>query len=175
VIEIATRLNVLPHSRLGARPLMERVLPHVQLNQLPSSSDMEELVDRCLEIPRVRSKQSRMASPGSHALYLADAFAAGPPAAFIDGNEFCHIHPLPHGNIHLTLPRNLRDEVLRLGWGEPHPIANSGILTTLVTLYAPRDREDLGMILFLIVRSCEFALGKLRGGQTGERSLRESP
>lgn len=169
-----TRLTVLPHSRLGARPRMHRALPHLQLDQLPPADAMEELVERSLEIPYVRSKQSRMACPGSHALYLADQFAAGPPEAFIDDHEFCHLHPLPEGSIHLTLPKILRDEVVRLGWGERHPIAQAGILTTLVTVYAPRDRHELNAVLGLIVQSCEFAQGKLQVLNGREHSLRDS-
>jgi hypothetical protein len=140
---------------------MQYALPHLQLDQLPQPETMEELIERALGIPHVRSKQSRMASPRTHALYLADEFAAGPPEAFIDDHEFCHLHPMPAGSIHLTLPRILRDEVVFLGWGQPHPIAEAGILTTLVTVYAPRDREELDTVLSLIEQSCQFAQGEL--------------
>jgi len=175
LIAMLTRLTVLPHSRVGARPRMQRALPHLQLDQLPPAETMEELVERSLEIPCVRSKQSRMASPNSHALYLDDEFAAGPPEAFIDEHEFCHLHPLPEGGIHLTLPKILREEVVRLGWGERHPIAEAGILTTLVTVYAPRDRQEISTVLSLIVQSCQFARGRLQDLYGDERSLREAP
>ena len=168
-----TTLAVLPHARFGARPRMHRPLPHVQLNQLPPVEALDELVERCLQIPGVRSRQSRMASPDSHALHLADAFASGPPEAFIDDHEFCHLHPLPECSIHLTLPKVLRAEVVRLGWGERHPIAESGLLTTLVTVYAPRDCQELETVLGLIGQSCEFAQGKLGAFYGDERSLRE--
>jgi hypothetical protein len=173
-IAMSTRLTVLPHARLGSRPRMKRSLPHLQLDQLPSAEALEELVERSLEIPCVRSKQSRMASPRSHALYLSDACAAGPPEAFIDEHEFCHLHPLPEGSIHLTLPKVIREDVVRLGWGERHPIAEVGILTHLVTVYAPRDREELDAVLGLIVQSCLFARGKLQDFCGEERSLREA-
>jgi hypothetical protein len=153
---------------------MQPALPHLQLNQLPPAETLEELVERSLEIPYVRSKQSRMASPRSHALYLADEFAAGPPEAFIDDHEFCHLHPMPEGSIHLTLPRILREEVVSLGWGEPHPIAEAGVLATLVTVYAPRDRQELRAVLGLIVQSYRFALGKLQVLHGHERCLPEA-
>jgi len=162
MIATLTRVAVLPPSRLGQRPLVQRGLPHLQLDQLPPAGTMEELVERSLEIPHVRTRQSRMASPGSYALYLADEFAGGPPEAFIDDHEFCHLHPLPEGSIHLTLPGILRQEVVRLGWGERHPIARAGILTALVTVYAPRDRQELDVVLDLIMQSCQFAQGKLQ-------------
>ena len=103
-----------------------------------------------------------MASPQSYALYLSDPLALGPPEAFIDGHEFCHLHPLPEGGIHLTLPRILRDEVLRLGWGERHPVAEVCILPALVTVYAPRNPEELEAVLGLVVQSCAFAQGKMQ-------------
>jgi hypothetical protein len=174
VIAMLTILAVLTHSRFGSRPRMHRLLPHVQLDQLPPAEALEELLESCLKIPGVRSKQSRMASPDSHALYLADAVAAGPPEAFIDGHEFCHLHPLPGCSIHLTLPRVLGDQVVRLGWGERHPIAAAGILPTLVTVYAPRDCQELGIVLSLVVQSCQFAQGKLEASYGGQHSPRES-
>lgn len=163
-----TKVAVLPPSRFGPRPRTLRALPHFQLDQLPPVGAMEELWDQCLKIPHVRARQSRMASPQSSALYLADEFALGPPEAFIDEHEFCHLHPLPESSIHLTLPFVLREEVVRLGWGERHPIAEAGILTTLVTVYAPRDCTELTAVLGLVEQSCQFAQGKLQvlhGGQ----------
>jgi hypothetical protein len=165
--------KVVPHARVGPRPCMHRTLPHLQLDQLPPECEMKELLQRSLEIPSVRSKESRMASPGSHALYLGDDLALGPPEAFIDENEFCHLHPPPEGGIHLTLPKVLREEVVRLAWGELHPIAEAGLLTTLVTVYAPRDRQETETVLSLVLRSCQFAQGKLQALSGEERSLRE--
>jgi hypothetical protein len=114
-----------------------------------------------------------MASPDSHALYLADASASGPPEAFIDDHEFCHIRPLSECGIHLTLPKVLRDEVVRLGWGELHPIAGAGILTTLITVYAPRDCDESSSVFGLIVQSSQFAQGQLESLYGGEHSPRE--
>jgi len=175
LIPMLTRVTILPPPRVGARPRLERDLPHLQVDQLPPAWAVEELLARSLEIPCIRSKQSRMARPGSHALYLPGEFALGPPEAFIDGHEFCHLHPLPEGSIHLTLPQVLRDEVVRLGWGEPHPIAEIGILTSLVTVYAPRDPQEIDAVLGLIGQSCRFAQGRsqaLNGGEHGRREVR---
>lgn len=153
---------------------MRRALPHLQIDQLPPPEFVEQLAARCLKIPCVRSKHSRMALPGSHALYLADACAAGPPEAFIDAHEFCHLQPLPEGSIHLTLPRMLGYEVVRLGWGELHPISVIGILPTLLTVYAPRDYEEMNVVFGLVGQSCLFARGKLRDLDGEERFLREA-
>ena len=108
-----------------------------------------------------------MASPECHALSLPDEFCAGPPSAFIVDHEFCHLHPLPDGSIHLTLPKEVREPALRLGWAEQHPVSRAGILPeTLVMVYAPRDSEELAIILRLYWHSYQFA----RGVQTGRCS-----
>jgi Family of unknown function (DUF5519) len=113
-----------------------------------------------LRLPNVRSKQSRMASPEVRALYLPDRAAGGPPDAFIDGHEFCHLHPLPEGAAHLTLPDPLRDQVVELGWAEVHPAAQAGVMPeTLVMVYAPRDTEELKTVMTLVWASCRFAKG----------------
>ena len=60
-----------------------------------------------------------------------------------------------------------------LGWGEPHPIARAGLLTTLVTVYAPRDRHELRVVLGLVWQSCRFAQGSLGALHGGDRCLLE--
>lgn len=161
-IAILTKIAVLPGHRTGPRPRTPRSLPHVQLDQLPPAGVMEELLRLSLEMPHVRVRESRMASPGTNALYLAGDYALGPPEAFIDDYEFCHLHPLPEGTIHLTLPALLREEVILRGWGERHPVAGSGVLSALMTIYAPRDAEEFSAVFELITQSWRFATGQLR-------------
>jgi hypothetical protein len=149
-----------PPPRFGPRPQSGRALPYVQLDQWPTDQIVDELANRCLEFPHVRAAQSRMASPESRALSLPDAFAAGPPSAFIDGHEFCHLHPAPEGSIHLTLPKNLRKRAVHQGWAEPHPVTRVGVMPeTLVMVYAPRDSAELAVVLKLVWGSYQFASG----------------
>lgn len=172
-IATLNRIAVLPPPRAGLRPLMQRVLPHVQLNQLPTAETLRELIQSSLAIPNVRYQQSRMASQHTCALVVEDRYAAGPPEAFIDQHEFCHISPLSEGSIHLTLPALLGNEVVELGWGERHPIAKAGILTTLLTVYAPRNRHELASVLGIIEQSCKFAKGELPALSRGANQLLE--
>src|ERR1051326_6925463 len=148
-IATLTKIAVLPPRRSGPRPRTPRSLPHG------------------------RVRESRMASPGTSALYLPGEHALGPPEAFIDDYEFCHLHPLPEGTIHLTLPALLREEVIVRGWGERHPVAGCGVLSALMTVYAPRDAQEFSAVLELIAQSWRFATGQLRllhedrGGDAG--------
>ena len=99
-----------------------------------------------------------MASPQSLALSLPDEFAAGPPDSFIDNHEFCHLHPLPEGSIHLTLPYEIRRPAVAMGWAEQHPAARMGAMPqALVMVYAPRNFKELAIVLELIWSSYEFA------------------
>jgi len=147
-------------ARVGPRPRTRLALPHVQLDQWPPAEIAREFIERALSNPGVRAKHSRMASPASLALCLPDDFADGPRDAFYDDHEFCLLHPLPEAGIHLTLPRAVRDNVIKLGWAELHPGARAGIMPeTLVMLYAPRNGVELDIASHLIRTSSQFAMG----------------
>src|SRR5215467_4223932 len=160
-------VRTLTAPRAGPRPMTRRILPHRQIDQLPTPKLLSDLVARASEIPLVQAKQSRMADPGSQALCLADHLATGPREAFIDAHEFCHIHPPPECGIHLTLPSPLREQVVDLGWGEPHLISLAGIFGSLVTIYVPRDPHELEVVLYLISQSCLYAQGRTPRLSTG--------
>lgn len=100
-----------------------------------------------------------MASPGARALYLSDDAATGPPEAFIDQHEFCHLHPPPDGTIHLILPEPVRQEAIAQGWAECHLLSRIGAIPRLVLVYGPRDVEELQVILSLVAHSRNFAAG----------------
>ena len=102
-----------------------------------------------------------MASPETCALWLSEELAAGPPEAYIDGLEFCHLHAAPEGSLHLTLPDIFRHEMIRRGWAEPHPLARAGIVpNSLVMLYAPRNESELEVAIQSVEVSYRFAQGR---------------
>jgi hypothetical protein len=105
-----------------------------------------------------------MSFPCSLALCLKNDSAQGPPEAFIDNHEFCLLHSQPQAGVHLTLPREIRDRAIQLGWAEQHPGVRGGIVPqTLVMLYAPRDAVELCAVLKLIHVSLRFAKGTPNG------------
>jgi phospholipase/carboxylesterase len=150
----------LPKRRTGP-PQTSRTLPHRQLDQWPPPEIQRRLLDECLALPDVRPRQSRMAPPGTAALFLPDDLARGVREAYIDQHEFCHLHPPPEGTIHLTLPQPVHRQVVELGWGEPHPMAGSGLSPNLVLIYGPRDVEELEIVLGLVVICRSFATGAI--------------
>jgi Family of unknown function (DUF5519) len=145
--------------RFGPRPRTTSALPFRQLDQFPPAEVIGRLIEMCLRLPGVRVRQTRFAPPDTRALCLPDSAASGPPEAFIDGREFCHLHPPAEGSIHLTLPAADVERVVALGWAERHPIHSLGLFETLVLVYAPRDRDEMDVVFSLIEHSCRFACG----------------
>lgn len=152
------RLHLLP-GRFGPRPRVTDGLPFRQTDQFPPADVLHRLVERCLGIPGVRSRQSRFATPQSRALYLADPAPNGPAEAFIDGREFCHLHAPPEGSLHLTLPASVVEQLTALGWVMRHPAHQLGIFQRLVLVYAPRNTVELDVVFNLVEHSCRFAKG----------------
>lgn len=149
--------------RPGPRPRASAGLPFRQLDQFPPIGMTQRLVEMCLDLPGVRSRQSRVAPPQSRALCLIEPPAAGPPEAFIDGREFCHLHAPPEGSIHLTLPPADAEAIIALGWAERHPIHSAGLHANLVMVYAPRDAAELENVFRLVEHSRRFAGGVAAG------------
>src|ERR1700722_9624834 len=90
--------------RKGPRPTTGSI-PHKQLDQWPTEAIHKKLVEYCLGMPGVRVQESRLATDRTLALSLTYKEAQGPADAFIDDSEFCHIHELPGGYLHLALPQ----------------------------------------------------------------------
>jgi hypothetical protein len=153
-------VRVLPF-RPGPSPRTSRVLPFRQLDQFSPAEIHAQLMAECAGMPGVRLRESRMALSGTAALWLPDEMAGGPSEAFIDLHEFCHLHPLPEGTIHVVLPGEVMETALALRWAERHPIASTGILTSLAMVYAPRNPPELAVVLGLIGWSRRFACGEL--------------
>jgi len=159
--QLPQEMHLLP-GRFGPRPRTSTGLPFRQLDQFPSAEMVGRLADLCWGFPGVRLRESRMAAPGTLALAVDDGSADGPEQAFIDGNEFCHLHPAPHGSIHLTLPAQAVEGIVALGWAERHPIHTLGVMKSLVMVYGPRTREELEVALSLIEHSSQYARGLTR-------------
>jgi len=156
--QLPQETHLLP-GRFGPRPRTSTGLPFRQLDQFPAEEMVRRLADLCGDLRGVRFRQSRMAAPGTVALSLEDSAAGGPSEAFIDGSEFCHLHPAPHGSIHLTLPATSVAAIVALGWAERHPFHSLGIMQALLLVYGPRTREELEVALSLIEHSRRYARG----------------
>jgi phospholipase/carboxylesterase len=150
----------LPSRRAGPPPRTYAGPPHTQLDQQPDARTRAQLGRRFGGFPGVEEQPSEIrAVPGARALYLADDVAAGPPEAFISGREFAHLHALPDSSLHMVLPERLATEAVEAGWGEFHPLAGTAVPPTTLLVFAPRDPDEIDVVLRLLQRSYEFASG----------------
>jgi hypothetical protein len=109
---------------------------------------------------RLRRPQ-RDLSPTTRAVHLHPNLALGPPAAFIIGTEFAHLHGAHDGSLHATLPPAIAALAVERGWGELHPAARQGLRPpTLTMLYSPRDDDEVDAVWHLVTVSYEFARGQ---------------
>ena len=148
-------------NRSGARPrttapTRDDPFPHQQLDQRAPEHLQEALFQRARRLGDVRVGRSLVSLPQSRAFHLEPGAVGGPAAAFQRGTEFAHIHTGNDGSLHLTLPPQLYAEVLRAGWGEPHPISGT------MMLFGPRDEGELRIAWRILEASWSWA----RRGQT---------
>ena len=147
--------------RASARPRATPTNPHAQLDQQPTDPTIaNQLAERAFSLPDVEERPSAISVPGARALWLREGVPAGPPAAFMIGREFAHLHPAPDVSLHLTLPPDWVDHVLAQSWGELHPMATRGLIpATTVMIYAPRNAAELEVITRILHVSHDFASG----------------
>ena len=79
----------------------------------------------------------------------------------IVGREFAHIHPQDSGggSLHVRLTADHAAAVVEEGWGEYHPFAIDGTIPNLVMVYAPRDDEDLEVVMTIVGAAVAYATG----------------
>lgn len=65
-----------------------------------------------------------------------------------------HIHGVTDTSIHAVLPAGRAAEVLAQGWGEVHAYAD---FDTQIMLYAPRNNEEIEIVVGLLRESVEFS------------------
>jgi len=155
--------------RNGGRPKTTPGLPHKQLDQQPTDPGIRRrLAVRVFALPGVHEGPTQISVPGARALLLDRATAGGPPEAFFIGGEFAHLHPGEDQSLHICLPADVAAAACRAGWAELHPLAVSGALPpTHVMVYAPRDEDELGVVVSLVETAHHFATGHQAGPAEG--------
>jgi len=76
------------------------------------------------------------------------------------GKEFAQVHPSYDGSMHLMLPCNCVDKLIRKGYGELHTMAlKSMIPDTAVMVFAPRNDEEIETALKILLRHLNLHRG----------------
>lgn len=147
-------------TRRGAPPRTTLAYPHEQLTQSGAVALRERLHERAGALPGVVEGSNRASTPDIRTFLLEPEYAEGPREAFLAGGEFAHLHL--DGSLHLTLPRELGDDVVVQGWGEVH--VDAGVRRgspIFMMIYAPREEDELEAVWRIFRMSYEFALGLL--------------
>jgi len=147
--------------RQGSRPATTPGLPHQQLDQQPTDPGIRQrLAERIFALPGVSEGPSGISVPGARALLLDRTVAGGPAEAFFVGGEFAHLHPHEDQSLHVCLTPDMAAAACQAGWAEPHPLVVSGELPpTHVLVYAPRNDDELDVVVLLVQAAHSFALG----------------
>jgi hypothetical protein len=143
--------------RPGSRPDTSTTGPHRQLSDRATPELWGRLIFEAMSIDRVSEGQSSVSMADSRALLLTELRGEhGEWSLATSGpHEPAHVHGVTDTSVHLCLPVERAREVCAKGWGEPHPYAD---YDTQVMVYAPRDAEELGVVLGLVRVSVAFAL-----------------
>ena len=124
---------------------------------------------RVRTLPEVEVGWSAISVPYARGFHLKPHAAKGPAEAFQRGSEFGHLHPEHDGSLHLRLPPALYDEVLRAGWGEPHPISGT------MLVFGPRDEVELEVVWRLVCASYNWATATPHDKETSFRAAEREP
>jgi hypothetical protein len=147
--------------REGRRPRVYPEPPHSQLDQTPSQQMHERLAERLFALEAIVERPSMVSVPGARALVVAPGASQGPRDAFMVGAEFAHVHPPHDGSLHVAVRPEDVEEVLEKGWGEPHPMAMRGYIPgNVLMIYAPRDEQELEVVMHIVEASRARALGQ---------------
>jgi len=149
--------------RPGTRPTTSDDGPHRQLDQRAPAGVWGELVARVLALPGVVEGHSQVSPASSRAVFLTDLRdELAPQTSLAPGQrlEPVHLHGVEDTSVHLTLAPERCDELVRLGWAEPHQYADFG---TEVMVYGPRDTHEVEQVVSVVEESLAFARAGVPG------------
>lgn len=154
-------------TRSGNRPDTSKEGPHSQRTQNASPSIWGELVAKAFAIEGVTQGHSCVSMADSMAgLVLGLPKEHGAWSLAADGPiEAFHIHGVTDTSIHAVLPSERAKEVIKKGWGEPHTYAD---FDTQIMLYAPRNSEEIDIIVGMLTESVALAKSSFADLEQGE-------
>ena len=144
--------------RRGPRPRTSIGILHPQLDQPGHPKIIAQLRDICFSLPGVELRASRICVPGSRALCLRDGIQRGAAVAFLAQGEFAHLHPPLDGSLHAALPPDVFLSAIERGWAEAQVLSRDLTSPTVAMIFAPRNREELSVVIRLVDESRRFAI-----------------
>lgn len=162
-------------AREGERPEMgSHAVPQRQMNQIPDLEVKEKLTQRYMEFvsknPHLIKINESLLERHSPAIFLADNVPQSDIARGIN-SEIAHIHCTGEFSVHVTLSPADCKKVIDAGWAQRHPLSGSPLLkpasgsgkpflsSEYVFIYAPRNDEEVGVVMKIIVASIKYMTG----------------
>ncbi len=135
--------------------------PNRQTSQFPEDPQWEELLfDYVKTFEGIEVGHSHISGDGgSRAFFLPQySHLRGVQTEFLVDNEFAHIHEHPSSSLHAVLPEEIGQLVFEKKWGEQHPLAKLGhISSTNHLLYGARNKQETEQLKTLLRISYLFA------------------
>jgi hypothetical protein len=161
-------------TRQGNRPFIRGIAPQRQQTQKSSAQVYKKLVE---ELRRLAKKpENKLVERTSCFEKHSSGLFSSVPITRTCGGEVCHAHP-SDGSMHLTLhPADVR-VLIEAGWGERHPLAKGGwfrrfVPKEFVLVYAPRNEEEVDVVIKIVAASIWWVSGKDVQGEEGGRGDR---
>lgn len=145
------------YARPGSTPETTTTLPQAQLTQGSPGYVWDILVEEVLDLPEVERGRPQLAPKGTIAVLPTDrTLARRPETSLATGGrlEPVHIHGQKDASVHLCVPAPRAAELVELGWAIYHL---SGDFNTQILVFAPRDIEEVDVILGFVEESLAFA------------------
>ncbi|KAL2826711.1 hypothetical protein BDW59DRAFT_171786 [Aspergillus cavernicola] len=167
-------LEDLPH-RKGERPLMGSfAAPQRQRNQLPTQETKDKLMaeygDLLTQNTHLVDRVPSILERFTDAAHVRDAVPLTPVAKQLK-REICHVHGTSDHSVHVTLAPADCKRVIEAGWGQRFPLSGSTVFRNLsfgrmsvlpleyVLIYAPRDEEEIRIVMGIIKASVRYVTG----------------
>ncbi|WIB76815.1 DUF5519 family protein [Curtobacterium sp. MCPF17_002] len=133
--------------------------PHRQVDQLAPPEMWGRLVAAVFALPDVVEGHSQVSPASSRAVFCTDhEVESAPERSLAPGRrlEPVHLHGVDDTSVHLVLPPERGQELMDLGWAEPHGYADFG---TEFMVYGPRNEDELAVVLGIVSESLAFGRG----------------
>jgi len=147
--------------RPDERPQTIGPAPNRQTSQFPEDPQWEELLfDYVKTFEGVEIGHSHISRDGGSRAFFLPQYSQlhGLQTQFLVDNEFAHIHEHPSSSLHAVLPSEIGQLVFEKKWGEQHPLAILGrISSTNHLLYGARNKQEAEQLKTLLRISYLFA------------------
>jgi len=158
VASVSAEPHRLP-DRTGLRPATTNSVPHIQIGVEAVPEISSELLRLVSNIPGIEVRETVISLPGAKGFWVSENLTLARPDAIVGGREFAHVHP--DGSLHASLAPERAREAVATGWAIPHPWANQRPgWDGFVMIYTPGTREELDVVLQLVIESLTFVTGQ---------------